>query len=375
MAGPAIYDINLYRQAGINPRDVGIKKKIVDAYSSTVVKDLKSNIKAQLRIIDEQDAVNRYIWEGLPEDLTSQELERLIYYKGQLALFKIKELDKWYIMPYALDGGIDFYGRFNAIHPVPYASGGDEKDKKKNTSQQLELLSTIKRVCLYAPYKEGEIFADNERTVPLDRDDCCVLLHDYTKQLSQTIIPRRDLQEGLLDVMSEIIPYCRTALRNSTGVLGLRVQNSDEVANVNDANNTMQASVLNGKRYVPIKGEVDFQDLAADSASTADEFLMAMQSLDNFRLSTYGLDNGGVFEKQSHVLQSEQEMNQRSNSFVYDDGLKIRERFCEIANSIWPELKLSVRKPDSMLEAEAAGEEYIDEEVTVDERDPERVDN
>ena len=42
----------------------------------------------------------------------------------------MKDLDEFYFMPYALDGTIDFYGRYNTIHPVPMTSGTDDKNGK-----------------------------------------------------------------------------------------------------------------------------------------------------------------------------------------------------------------------------------------------------
>ena len=89
-------DLNLYAQAGLNPK-TGLPYKFG---SSCAVKE---DIKKFLRIIDEQDAVNRYTWFNLPCNLTSQELERMLYYKGQLCFFYDKDLDEFYFMPYALD--------------------------------------------------------------------------------------------------------------------------------------------------------------------------------------------------------------------------------------------------------------------------------
>ena len=76
------------------------------------------DIKKFLRLVDEQ-----YTFYNLPADITSQELERMLYYKGQLCFFYDKDLEEFYFMPYALDGTIDFYGRYNTIHPVPMTSG------------------------------------------------------------------------------------------------------------------------------------------------------------------------------------------------------------------------------------------------------------
>jgi len=60
-----------------------------------------------------------------------------------------------------------------------------------------------------------------------------------------------------------------------------------------------------------------------------------MQSLDNYRLSLYGLDNGGLFQKKSHMLEAEQEMNTGNVGLVMRDSLECRQEFCTIINSIY----------------------------------------
>ena len=62
--------------------------------------------------------------------------------------------------------------------------------------------------------------------------------------------------------------------------------------------------------------------------------MLAMQSLDNLRLSGYGIDNGGLFEKKAHELQSEADINGGPVGLVMQDGLSIRQNFCNIVNSI-----------------------------------------
>ena len=79
----------------------------------------------------------------------------------------------------------------------------------------------------------------------------------------------------------------------------------DESSNVVAANRSVDSAALNGQRYIPIVGNLEFQDLAGGDVAKAEEFLLALQSLDNFRLSLYGLDNGGLFQKKSHMLEAE----------------------------------------------------------------------
>ena len=316
MAKPSIPDIQTLVQAGFDPktrlpRKIGTKPCV------------KEDVKKFLRLVDEQDAVNRYVWYNLPANISSQELERMLYYKGQLAFFYLEDLDEFYFMPYALDGTIDFYGRYNTIHPVPMTSGTDDKQGKAQT----ELLSQIKLKCVYGIKLPEDLTYE-------DFTNSAVLLHDYSKQLSQTIIPRVSVNEGILDVMSECIPFMRTALIEETGVKGVRVNDGDQAAAVQDGANALVNAALNGDMYVPIVGSIEFQELTNGQGGKAQDYFLAMQSLDNLRLSGYGIDNGGLFEKKAHELQSEADINGGPVGLVLQDGLSIRQNFCNIANSI-----------------------------------------
>ena len=227
-------------------------------------------------------------------------------------------------MPYALDGTIDFYGRYNTIHPVPMTSGTEDKGSKA----QAQYLAGLKLKCVYG-LKLPEDLKEEDYT------ESAVLLHDYTKQLSQTIIPRVTVNDPILDVMSECIPFMRTSLLASTGVKGVRVNDADQAASVADGNRGLEHGAIVGEPFVPIVGNVEFQELTDGNVAKAEEYMLAMQSLDNLRLSTYGIDNGGLFEKKAHELQSEADINGGPVGLVLQDGLSIRQNFCMIANSIW----------------------------------------
>lgn len=317
MAQPYLPNIEQLIQAGINPK-TGLPSKI----SSTNKCDLKGDLKKFLRLIDEQDAVNRYTWFNLPGNITSQELERMIYYRGQLCFFYDKDVDQFYFMPYALDGTVDFYGRFNRIHPIPFNQGKDEKANKMLT----DLLYQKKLNCVYGIKLDVKLE---------DFLNSAVLLHDYTKQLPETIIPRANINDAIIDVMSECIPMARTARMLGTGVKGIRVQDEDQAGNVIDANRSLEECSLRGQPYAPIVGKIDFQELSSGSVAKSEEYMLALQTLDNLRLSGYGIDNGGLFEKKAHILQSEMDLNGGPVGLVLQDGLSIRQNFCNIVNSIW----------------------------------------
>lgn len=328
MAGPYLPNLEPLIAAGIDPK-TGLPRKVSNSNPCF----LKENIKHNLRIIDEQDAVNRYVWRNLPEGISGQMLERMLYYKGQLCFFYFKEMNKFYFMPYALDGGIDFYGRYTGVHPIPF-SGGTTDEEKKQASKQMTILSAKKLKPVYEVMLPEKIVEEGIDDV---LHNSCVLLKDYTEQLAQTITPRQMLNEGILDVEAECIPFMRTAMIRATGIKGMRVGNQDEQSNVQAANASMLDAALTGKVNIPIIGTVDFQELNDGVVGKSEEFMMALQSLDNFRLSTYGLENGGLFQKRERKLVSEQEMNAGGGSvgLIMQDGLSIRQRFCSIVNSIW----------------------------------------
>lgn len=309
----------------------------------------KENVRKQLRILDEQDAVNRYKWYNLPCDITSQELERLIYYRGQLCFFYVPEIEQFIFSPYALDGTIDYYGRYNTVHPVPWAEGM-ENEKKSPLSAYL---ATKKLDVLYGVPTEDE---DVIKWVnKFAKGEACVLVHDYTKQLAQNIVSRQILQEPLLDIMSDCIPFMRTCLLANTGVKGMRITNEADYPNVIDANAAFEQAALEGIPYVPIIGQIDFQDLTSGQAMKAEEFLLAMQGLDNFRLSLYGLENGGLFQKKSHMLEAEQSMNAGKAAIPLNDGLTIRQNFADIVNSITG-LGISVGIAEEVIGADMNGD-------------------
>lgn len=323
-SGPYMPNLQALIAAGIDPK-TGLPIKATSGTKCT----LKNDIKKIVRIIDEQDAVNRYKWYNLPCNLSSQEVERLLYYKGQLCFFYFKDLDEFYFMPYTLDGTIDFYGRFNTIHPVPMTAGDEDKDNVKRKTAQEELLSQIKLKCIYAPIT----FADE-----LNYDvmtSSAVLLHDYTKQQSQTIIPRQQVNDPLVETIAAMIPYARTAAMLSTGVKGVRVNDSAEAEDVMVGSSTIDVAAQTGNPWVPLLGKLDYQELNGGVAYKPTDFMQLMQSLDNFRLSTYGIDNGGLFEKKSQILESENSVNASNTAVALTDGLAIRQNFCNIVNSIW----------------------------------------
>lgn len=316
MGQPKLPDINTIIQAGVDPK-TGLPLKL-----GICSCQLKDNIRKQLRVLDEQNAVNRYKWYNLPNGLSGQLLERILYYKGQAAFIYMKENNQFYFLPYALNGNIDVYGRYMGITPLQFAGGTTSNEKGK---ERPWITGLVKK-----PIYDIPMELDLETL-----DNGAVLLSDYSKQLGEMILPRQSIQDPLLDVMSEAVPLARTALVANSGVRGMRVQTEDDADQVAIASSAIYNAAMDGKPLIPIVAKTEFQDLTTGSALKSEEYLLYLQALDNYRLSLYGLDNGGLFQKKSHMLEAEQNMNAGHAKLAYQDGLTLRQNFCDIVNSIW----------------------------------------
>lgn len=329
MAGPRLPDLNSMIQAGIDPK-TGLPIRMADSCA------IKSNNKKLLRVMDEQDAINTFTWYNLPNGLNGRLIERILYYKGQGMFFYMESQDKFYFLPYALDGSIDVYGRFTGVTPLPFNGSVSDKEAKP-------WITGLTKTPVY-DIKLDEIKLS-------DITDSCVLLKDYSEQISQTNISRQILNDPLLDIMSDLVPFMRTSLLNSTGVRGMGVRDQDDYSNVAAANASINQAALTGQWAIPVISKVDMQDLTSGVTGKSEEFLLALQGLDSYRLSFHGLPNGGLFQKKAHMLEAEQNMNTGVASLVLQDRLKNRQDMCDIANSIfglgmWCEVNESIIQTD-----------------------------
>lgn len=272
--------------------------------------------KRLLRINDEQLAIRRFKYFGNLPGLDYDLLERILYYRGECAIFYSPELDKMMTLPFCLEGEIDIYGRYKLVRMLSF-TGTAEGDKKKD-------MLNIVREPVYDLLDDIDVedFLQHK----------CIIVRDYVQQISQKVQPRQKLNDGLIDMESNIPCYANTLLSNSVGITGVRVMGDDEAMSVKRASQTAQDAALNGEKFLAMNGTMDWQDLTTKSAGTAEEFLMVLQSFDNMRLASMGLRTGGIFEKNAQRLNNELAFNDGHANLVMEDCLKQREDMCDKLN-------------------------------------------
>lgn len=324
MGKPVLPDIKTFIQAGINP-----KTRLPIKMGNPFVADpeLKLNAKRNFRIQDEQRAINTFKWYNLPAGLSSQELERFLYYRYSLCFFYLPELGEFYFMPYTLNGTLDYYQRFNKISPVPMCeSTGKTAEiyKKQSKALQEKIFDVVKDVI---------VLADDITEEKLTKS--AVILRDYTNQSGQLGESRSALNDHLLDLKADCECFLRTNLLIGSGIQGINVKDADSYPDVYSAAQAMYKSAVEGNPYIALTGKVDFQELQPSSTMKASEFFLAMQSIDNMLLASHGIETTGIYEKSSHVNESEYAINATNVSLTLQDRLNQRQNFCNIVNSLW----------------------------------------
>jgi len=321
--GPSMIDVKSLIEAGINPK-TGLPIKMGNKRCTT-----KEDFKKVIRDNDLAIAANKFVWYNMPLDLSSQEIEKYLYYRGQLAFFYCKKLEKFMLLPFTLAEGLDIFGRFAYITPIPFSSG--IKEYEKIEKMQAQILAELKLKVYYTPVMPENLTEE-------DLYNSAVIIYDRTKQWSQTLIPTQILNDSVIDLEAEAFPFLRTAMLNATGTKGIRVADDDQYASVLEGARNMIDSALHAEPYVPMSGTMEWQLLTEGSGSSkALEFLQTAQALDNFRLGCHGVPNGGLWDKSSYVNAAQTELNMGGAdvSLKLQDGLTTRQTAATVINSIW----------------------------------------
>ena len=343
--GPFLPNLDPVIAAGVDPK-TGLPYKMGGSPCT-----LKEDIMKQLRINDQQSFVMRFTWHNLPIGLDSQDLERLLYYKGEICIFWCKPAKKFLAMPFAPIGPFDYMGRPTKARPVPFGPPNAQNEKMKLTPFAEWLSTQVFDIVWEMPFLE-DLIAD-----PSKLETSCVIIQDYTPQISQSVLSRQSINDGIIKFEAEMFPFLRTALLNSTGVKGMRVDNEDESYAVIEASNSIQDAAINGRNFVPVVGHSEFQEFTNGTTIAPSEFLMAMQSIDNFRMNSLGLEQGGIFEKTERKLVAEAEMSTSNAALTLNDCLIQRQKKADIMTVLWGQpVSVTVSEPTHSTDYNMDGE-------------------
>ena len=293
-----------------------------------------------IKYIDYQQFLTRFKWNNLPEGMDSELIERILYFSGSAMFFYIKELNRFYFLPYGMSGentevGIDFYGRFNRLKPYSFngsTDGGGEKkaDGKRITRSDLYLSTQIRDNIKDIPMVESEEEAQKIY------ENGAVICWDMTPQLAYQVDSRNRISQSYVKYIVQILIQTKSALINSSG---FNLFSTDTEASTDIMQ--LQIDAINADRE---KGKLSavvsnalgkIENLQSNAPSAMGDFWNSLVSADNLRLKSMGIRNDGLVQKSQYQNIQEQSIDINDAMQVYWNAFMERVKFSAIVNSIW----------------------------------------
>lgn len=283
--------------------------------------DFINGIKEQLYEEDITEYVMRGQHFNLPFGLKHDLVERVLYYKGRACVFKNFD-GIWYVLPFALAGEIDCKGgRYLDITPLVFGGSDDNKQDK----------SFLDGLILHPIY---DTLIPEQITDEI-LETGCVIINDRVQRRCQNIIPMAQLQEPLIEYEAMLMALIRTASLNKIGIKGIRVGSPDEGSKIIQASLSKSLYGIIGVTYLPIESNFEKLDLDDTTSVNLQELCMLLQSTDNKRLNNLGILNGGVFEKQGTILETEAKYGTTGTQLIERGYVSQRQDAWNILNSIY----------------------------------------
>lgn len=301
---------------------------------------LFSKLGQSLKDMDYQQFLTRFRWVNLPEGLSSELLERILYFSGSAMFFYIKELNRFYFLPYGMSGegtetGIDFYGQYNRLKPYSFNGSTDGSGElnaagKKLSSQDLylstQIRDNIKDIPIVATEEEARKIYENGAVICFDR----------TPQLSYLIESRNRISQSYVKYLIKILIQTKSALINSNG-FNLFSTDSESAADILQLQiDTINEDRENGKLAAVVSSNLgNIENIQSNAPTAITDFWNAFVAADNLRLKSLGIQNDGVIQKKQYQNMQETTLDVDAAMQIYMNSYLERVKFAAIVNSIW----------------------------------------
>lgn len=298
------------------------------------------NIGKSLANVDYQQYVTRFKWNNLPEGLDSELFEKIMYFSGSAMFFYIKELDRFYFLPYGMAGekeqtGIDFYGRFNKLKPYSFNGSTDGSGEEKATGKKVSVADIYLSNQVRKNIKDIP-FVKDEKEAREIYENGAVICWDYTPGLNYWNVSRNRVSQAYINYLVKVLIQTKSALINASG-FNLFATNSEsandlmqmQIDDINEAREEGQLAAVVSK----LLGKIE--NLQSNAPAAMADFWSSLQSVDNLRLKTMGIRNDGVQQKSQYQNIQEQSIDINDSLQVYWNSFMERIKFSAIVNSIW----------------------------------------
>ena len=295
----------LYQQALVKANEV------IDALNNGIYTAPKVSFsaKAYRRMLVNKDMIlcaNRFVWNNLPTNLTSQELECMFYKYGALCFFV--EKGQLLVGHFAMKGTLNPYGKLIEIIPIDF--GGVSYSPRK---------AVIGRYGFDVP--EGENVA--------------VIIKDYsyleTEEESRYNINVNATIQDQIDTYQQLKTNIALSVKKALAICDNEEQ-KNAVMNEVEAllNPSLPVVAISTNKGTTPKGNLPVDMFNFGNTFDTQNYCQTLDYYDKIRRSFNGIPAPDTFEKKERKITSEAEDTSTHTNIVLQDGLKSREDGLEL---------------------------------------------
>lgn len=293
-----------------------------------------------LKDIDYQQFVTRFRWVNLPEGLNSELFERIMYFSGSAMFFYIKELKRFYFLPYGMSGegtetGIDFYGQYNRLKPYSFNGSTDGSGEQSATGKKLSSADVYLSTQIRDNIKDIPLVETEEEAIKV-YENGAVICWDRTPQLSYFIDSRNRISQSYVKYLIEILIQTKSALINSSGFNMFSTETESAADILQLQIDTINKDRERGKLAGVVSSTLgEIQNLQSNAPNAMTDFWNTFVAADNLRLKSLGIQNDGMVQKKQYQNMQETSLDVDGAMQVYMNSFLERVKFAAIVNSIW----------------------------------------
>ena len=274
------------------------------------------------RIEDITRNTARFKWLGLPDNTTSEYIERELYRVGALNIFKYAE--QKLILPFTFQGKLNVYKYPVEIKPFALAGG-----------------------FVFPSYKTGY-----DMLGKFNKEECkSVIL--YSPSYYLTTMSRMGANNYLIDIQAEIIARLKNNLKNIDQkpifkVPDLKTAEAIKAALIEQYDSDLPFSIVSANDSVT--GESELLHTKIDNITQ--DLIELLVSITNILNESSGINTSGIFNKKERKITAEVEED--TSDIFRDLEYKLRKDFADKANEVFG---LNISVIDTLAENEEREEE------------------
>lgn len=267
--------------------------------------------------MDFEQATGRYVWENLPEGIESHLIETMLYFRGSIA--GVFDSGKLIVLPYSNQGSINRYGLPENVKLLTFNGSTANEDKPFN-----------KEI-----YKVSSNVKINQKGA--------VLLYDRAPvSRSGLVAPRFIINSAIINLEAEIVSRIKSNIKNSDKKVVFYADDDNQKTAFEQA--IKEAYNADSPFIVVVKGSnrwgTDKTDyMHGEVGLKAQELFEAWQSINNIRVMSEGILNGGAFEKKERVVSDEVLDETMQTTLILESGLALRKLWLEEMKLTYPDYK------------------------------------